>query len=116
MTTETTEYARFGPWVDEVTTPDDVPRLYRDHPIDLTSTRLVLKVPRNIARRDAHPGMDLYDHLLVLDDARLTVLSRTVTPARRGACAWRTTPRRPRCSRRARATTRGPARARWRGG
>ncbi|GCD19929.1 hypothetical protein CTKZ_14910 [Cellulomonas algicola] len=87
MTTETTEYARFGPWVDEVTTPDDVPRLYRDHPLDLTSTRLVLKVPRNIARRDAHPGMDLYDHLLVLDDARLTVLSRTVTTSRRGAPA-----------------------------
>lgn len=85
MTTETTEYARFGPWVDEVTTPDDVPRLYRDHPLDLASARLVLKVPRTIARRDAHPDMDLYDHLLALDDERLTVLSRAAGSGGRGA-------------------------------
>lgn len=72
----TSEYDRFGPWIDEVQTLEDVPRLYRDHPIDLDAARLVLKVPRNIARRDATAGMDLYDHLLVLDDDGLTVLSR----------------------------------------
>ncbi len=72
----TSEYDRFGPWIDEVQSPDDVPRLYRDHPIDLDAARLVLKVPRNIARRDATADMDLYDHLLVLDDNGLTVLSR----------------------------------------
>jgi hypothetical protein len=70
------EYDRFGPWIDEVRAPDDVPRLFRDHPVDLEGARLVLKVPRNIARRDATPDMDLYDHLLVLDDRGLTVLSR----------------------------------------
>jgi hypothetical protein len=70
------EYDRFGPWIDEVRTPGDVPRLFRDHPVDLEGTRLVLKVPRNIARRDATPDMDLYDHLLALDDEGLTVLSR----------------------------------------
>lgn len=70
------EYDAFGPWVDPVTTPDDVPRLYRDHPLDLAAARLVLKVPRDIARRDATPEMDLYDHLLVLGEDRLTVLSR----------------------------------------
>ncbi|WP_315093293.1 hypothetical protein [uncultured Cellulomonas sp.] len=72
----THEYDRFGPWIDEVTTAEDVPRLYRDHPLDLAGARLVLKVPRNIARRDATPDMDLYDHLLVADADRLTVLSR----------------------------------------
>lgn len=78
MTTseETAEYDRFGPWVDEVREPVDVPRLFRSYPVDLDATRLVLKVPRGIARRDATPGMDLYDHLLVLDDEQLTVLSR----------------------------------------
>lgn len=80
------EYDRFGPWIDEVVTPDDVPRLFRDHPLDLAAARLVLKVPRNIARRDATPDMDLYDHLLVLDDAGLTVLTRrgAGAAARRG--------------------------------
>lgn len=72
----TREYDRFGPWIDEVRGDDDVPRLYRDHPIDFASAQLVLKVPRNIARRDATPEMDLYDHLLVVEPARLVVLSR----------------------------------------
>jgi hypothetical protein len=72
----TAEYDAFGPWIDEVRTPSDVPPLYRDHPLDLAAARLVLKVPRNIARRDALPTMDLYDHLLVVGPHDLTVLSR----------------------------------------
>jgi len=72
----TSEYDRFGPWIDEVRSIHDVPRLYRDHPLDPGAARLVLKVPRNIARRDATPDMDLYDHLLVVDETGLTVLSR----------------------------------------
>lgn len=70
------EYERFGPWIDEVRTADDVPRLFRDQPMDLDGARLVLKVPRNLPRRDVTPGMDLYDHLLVLTTDRLTVLTR----------------------------------------
>ncbi|WP_062384219.1 hypothetical protein [Demequina iriomotensis] len=70
------EYARFGPWIDVVTAPDDLPRLFRDHPLDLATARLALKVPRNIARRDATPDMDLYDHVLAVHDAGLTLLSR----------------------------------------
>ncbi len=72
----TSEYARFGPWVDEVTCIDELPRLYRSYPIDFATADLVLKVPRNIARRDATPDMDLYDHVVVLEHERLTVLSR----------------------------------------
>jgi hypothetical protein len=75
-TTGVTEYDRFGPWIDEVTEPDDVPRLYRDYAVDLAAERLVLKVPRDIARRNATPDMDLYDHLLILGRDQLTVLSR----------------------------------------
>ncbi|HEY3438112.1 MAG TPA: hypothetical protein VGK35_10540 [Actinotalea sp.] len=71
-----TEYDAFGPWVYEVSTGDEVPRLYRDHPVDLSASRLVLKVPRDIVRRDATPDMDLYDHLLVAGAEGLTVLSR----------------------------------------
>lgn len=74
--TSTAEYDAFGPWIDPVRTPEEVPRLYRDHPVDLAGSRLVLKVPRDIARRDATPDMDLYDHLLVLGADRFTALSR----------------------------------------
>ena len=79
-TAGTSEYDRFGPWIDEVRTRDDVPRLFRDDPVDVAGARLVLKVPRNIARRDATPDMDLYDHLLVLEADALTVLSRRGGP------------------------------------
>lgn len=72
----TAEYDAFGPWVYQVRTPDEVPRLFRDGPLDLDSSELVLKVPRNIARRDATPQMDLYDHLLAAGPDQLTVLSR----------------------------------------
>lgn len=84
----TPEYDAFGPWVDPVRSAEEVPPLYRDHPVDLAASRLVLKVPRDIARRDATPDMDLYDHLLVLGPDRFTALSRISTPtARRGAAA-----------------------------
>ncbi|WP_432560876.1 hypothetical protein [Kineococcus sp. SYSU DK003] len=76
MSTDSSEYDTFGPWIDEVRTAADVPRLYRDHELDLSAARLVLKVPRPIARRDAAEVTDLYDHLLILQADRLTVLSR----------------------------------------
>ncbi|TFB90702.1 hypothetical protein E3O44_03720 [Cryobacterium algoricola] len=77
MSTADAEYNAFGPWVDAVRTLDEVPRLFRDFGCDPTSERLVLKVPRNIPRRDADPTMDLYDHLIIAGDVDLTVLSRT---------------------------------------
>lgn len=80
------EYDRFGPWIDEVTRMDDVPRLYRNYPIDFSVERLVLKVPRNIERRNATPEMDLYDHLIMLGKDQLTVLSRrSGKPSRKGS-------------------------------
>lgn len=75
-TTRVSEYDAFGPWIDEVFAPEDVPRLFRNHALDFDAARLVLKVPRDIVRRDATPDMDLYDYLLVLDSRRLTVLKR----------------------------------------
>ena len=75
--TRSAEFDAFGPWVDQVRNASEVPGLYRDYPVDFTASRLVLKVPRNISRRDALPTMDLYDHLIIVAPAALTVLSRT---------------------------------------
>lgn len=85
MRAGTSEYDRFGPWIDDVTTTEEVPPLYRDYPIDLERARMVLKVPRNISRRNATPDMDLYDHLLILDEVGLTVLSRRLGEGSRRA-------------------------------
>ena len=70
------EYDRFGRWIDEVSRTEDVPHLYRDYPIDFSVERLVLKVPRDITRRNATAEMDLYDHLIIVGQDQLTVLSR----------------------------------------
>lgn len=72
----TPEYDAFGPWTYRVRTPEEVPRLYREHGVELETAHLVLKVPRAIDRRDANPEMHLYDHLVVAGKETLTVLSR----------------------------------------
>ncbi len=72
----TAEHDAFGPWIATVRTLDEVPRLYRPHGVDPFAVRLVLKVPRDIPRRDTDPTMDLYDHLLVVGHRELEVLSR----------------------------------------
>ena len=74
--TRSAEFDAFGPWVDQVQGATEVPGLYRDYPVDFATSRLVLKVPRNISRRDASPTMDLYDHLLIAGRESLIVLSR----------------------------------------
>jgi hypothetical protein len=74
--TRSAEFDAFGPWVDEVRDASGVPALYRDYPVDFVTSRLVLKVPRNISRRDALPTMDLYDRLIVVGPEALVVLSR----------------------------------------
>src|SRR5665647_2090229 len=72
----TAEYDAFGPWIYEVRRPDEVPRLFRSHPLDLDHALLTVKVPREIERRVANPSMDLYDNLLSLGPESITVLSR----------------------------------------
>jgi hypothetical protein len=90
MTTQasTAEFDAFGPWIDEVRSPYEVPRLFTLHPIDFATTRLVLKVPRNISRRDANPTMDLYDHLIIAGEHELTLLSRDGTMMRSTTMAY----------------------------
>lgn len=78
------EYDGFGPWILPVRTADDVPPLFRPRNLDPAGAHMALKVPRSIERRDASPGMDLYDHLLLLDQDSLTVLSRDTGFSGRG--------------------------------
>ena len=71
----TAEFDAFGPWVLQVTTAHEVPPLFQPH-ADLTGTRLVVKVPRPIERRDARPDMDLYDHLVLTREDGVEILTR----------------------------------------
>lgn len=74
--TTSKEFDAFGPWVLEVRAADEVPRLFRPAELDPAAFRLVVKVPRNIERRDADPGMDLYDYLIAVGDELLTMVIR----------------------------------------
>ena len=78
--TQLQEYDAFGPWILPVRTTEDVPPLFRPAGVDVARSTVAFKVPRNVARRDAVPGMDLYDHLLALEGGALTVVSRTGDP------------------------------------
>ncbi|MCU0283424.1 MAG: hypothetical protein MUD13_05925 [Candidatus Nanopelagicales bacterium] len=76
MRKSTREYDAFGPWVYEIRTEDEIPKLYREFPLDLASAAMTIKVPREIERRDANPDMDLYDVVLSVGPDHVTVLTR----------------------------------------
>ncbi|PKQ22927.1 MAG: hypothetical protein CVT65_10715, partial [Actinobacteria bacterium HGW-Actinobacteria-5] len=60
------EYDRFGPWIDAVTTLSDMPRRFRPWYSELCGASHLIKVPRNIDRAAARPGMDLYSVVLAV--------------------------------------------------
>jgi hypothetical protein len=72
----TAEFDAFGPWIYEVRTGAELPRLFHDAGLDPAAFRLVLKVPRNLERRNATPDMHLYDYVIALDYEVLTLLRR----------------------------------------
>ena len=68
------EYDAFGPWIDEVTSQELMPPRFRPFYDELRAARLLLKVPRNVERRTARPGQDLYAAVLAVHDDHLTLL------------------------------------------
>jgi hypothetical protein len=65
---ELREYDAFGPWIYNVKAERDTPERFRAACEGHRSARFLLKVPREIERRDAHPGMDLYIAMLAVHD------------------------------------------------
>jgi len=70
------EYDRFGPWVIEICDEDPPPPLFVPHLTRAETPLLAVKIPRRIARREAHPGMDLYDYVVSLYEDDMVVLQR----------------------------------------
>jgi hypothetical protein len=89
MTERNAEYDRFGPWVIEISPDDPVPPLFEPHLARTEAPLLAVKIPRRIARRDAHPGMDLYDYVVSLYEDDLLVLQRDGRGVRAIAIAYR---------------------------
>ena len=70
------EYDRFGPWIEEIHSEEDIPDVFLPHFPHSDRTLIAFKVPHPIERRKAHPGDPLYDHVLALDDTSVRVLHR----------------------------------------
>lgn len=60
------EYDRFGPWIDRIGALVDMPRRFRPWYGELSAATHLIKVPRNIDRAQARPGMDLYSVVLAV--------------------------------------------------
>ena len=70
------EYDRFGPWAIEISEVDPPPPLFLPYLTRADSPLISIKIPRNIERRNAQPGMNLYDYLITLYENDLVILER----------------------------------------
>ena len=58
------EYHSFGPWIFEIGFDYPMPPIFVPYYKEQENCLLLIKVPRNIERKDARPGMDLYDYVI----------------------------------------------------
>jgi hypothetical protein len=83
------EYDRFGPWAVRISDDDPPPRLFVPHLTRADRPLLSVKIPRHIERRNATPGMDLYDYLVSLYEDDLVILQRIGREVRADGCHYR---------------------------
>jgi hypothetical protein len=82
------EYDRFGPWALEISDEDPLPALFAPFLTRPEAPLLCVKVPRHIERRDARPGMDLYDYVVALYEEDIVVLRRVGREVRSETCRY----------------------------
>ena len=70
------EYNAFGPWAYEISEKYPLPPLFAPYFTADDKAVIKIKIPREIERRNAKPGMDLYDYVVALYEDRLLVLKR----------------------------------------
>jgi hypothetical protein len=70
------EFDRFGPWVIEISEKDPPPPLFVPFLTRKEEPLFSVKIPRKITRRNAEPGMNLYDYLVTLYKTDIVILER----------------------------------------
>ena len=70
------EYNAFGPWAYEISEKYPLPPLFAPYFTADDKAVIKIKIPREIERRNAEPGMDLYDYVVALYEDRILVLKR----------------------------------------
>ena len=83
------EYDAFGPWVFEIRNESEMPKRFRAHYAEHSNARYLIKVPINVERRVARPGMDLYHTVIAIDERGMTVMRlQGDDQIKRVAVAW----------------------------
>lgn len=70
------EYHAFGPWIIEINDKYPLPPLFLPYYKESKDCLLLIKIPRNIDRKDAKPGMDLYDYVIGMYEDHIYLLQR----------------------------------------
>ena len=70
------EYDAFGPWIYEVNEDHPLPPLFVPYYKEENDCLMMIKIPRNIERRNARPDMDLYDYVIGLYENHIVILKR----------------------------------------
>ena len=83
------EYDRFGPWAVEISEADPPPPLFLPYLTRDEIPLLAIKIPRNIERRKARAGMNLYDYMVSLYTDNLVILQRVEDDVRRQTFSYR---------------------------
>ena len=83
------EYDAFGPWIYEIKNEQGTPKRFRAACRDHYGARFLLKIPCNVERRNARPGMDLYAAVLAVHDDRVSIMRLAAESVATEDHAWR---------------------------
>ena len=73
LTVRDQEYDAFGPWIIKIEAAELLPRKFRPY-VDMSiAYDYLVKVPKNMDRRDLRPGMDIYDAVIGLRGENLYI-------------------------------------------
>ena len=70
------EYDSFGPWIYEISETYPLPEQFKKNIRTNEEALFSIKIPRQIERRKAHPGMPLYDYVVNLYKKDILILKR----------------------------------------
>ena len=76
------EYNAFGPWIIEIKKTKDIPQFFSNQ-FEIESNDYIVKIPREIERRIAKPGMNLYNMIIILRKNKLILLEKVKESVKR---------------------------------
>lgn len=77
------EYDAFGPWIYEIDDEHPIPELFAPLIKKDKYCLMMMKIPRQIERRDADPGMQLYDYVVGAFESQIFICIRQDNTAER---------------------------------